>query len=68
MSPKKDIKGINNEELENLITETIENLEKIKEHRLEERGSLSELFEDEIVVTIKNMIDVLRFEYIIRRD
>lgn len=48
----------------NLIEQTIRNLEKIKEHRLEERGSLSELIEDDIVVTLSNMIDVLKFEYL----
>lgn len=54
--------------MKELVIQTIENLEKIKEHRLEERGSLSELLEDEIVVTISNMIDVLRFEYLKRRN
>ena len=46
-----------------LVKQTIDNLEQIKKIRLEEIGMISELIEDEIVITINNMIDVLNFTY-----
>lgn len=50
--------------MKDLIRSTIKNLEKIKSERIEERGTLSSILEDEVVVTIDNMIAVLRFEYL----
>lgn len=47
-----------------LVKQTIDNLEQIKKIRLEEIGMISELIEDEIVITINNMIDVLNFTYL----
>lgn len=53
--------------MKDIVKDTISNLEKIKEKRIEERGSLSSLLEDEVVVTIDNMIAVLKFEYILKK-
>lgn len=50
--------------MKDTVKKAIACLEKIKEERLIEHGSLSELMEDPIVVTIENMIDVLKFEYL----
>lgn len=53
--------------MKDIVKDTIKNLEKIKHRRIEERGSLSTLLEDEVVVTIDNMIAVLKFEYILKK-
>lgn len=53
--------------MKEIVEQTIENLEKIKAHRIEERGTLSQILEDEIVVTIDNMIAVLKFEYLMKK-
>lgn len=50
--------------MKDTVKKAIASLEKIKVERLEEQGSLSELLEDPIIVTINNMIDVLKFEYL----
>ncbi|MCR1809481.1 hypothetical protein [Haploplasma modicum] len=50
--------------MKDTVKKAIVCLEKIKEERQMEQGALSELMEDPIIVTINNMIDVLKFEYL----
>ena len=50
--------------MEGLVFETIENLEKIKALRLEERGLLSQLTDDDVLLLIDSLIDALKSEYL----
>lgn len=52
--------------MECLVFETISKLKDIKKMRLEERGLLSSLAEDEVIVHIDNLIESLTNEYLVQ--
>lgn len=52
--------------MEALVFETINKLKEIKKHRLEERGLLSSLTDDEVIIHIDNLIETLTHEYLVQ--
>lgn len=49
--------------MKEIVVETITNLEKIKEAKIDESNEFSKVVNNEIVLTIDNMIAVLKYEY-----
>lgn len=52
--------------MESLVFQTISQLKEIKRLRLEERGLLSSISEDEVIVHIDNLIESLMNEYLVQ--
>ncbi len=52
--------------MESLVFETIGKLKEIKKLRLEDRGLLSSISEDEVIVYIDNLIEALTAEYLVQ--
>jgi len=52
--------------MESLVFETINKLKEIKKLRLEDRGLLSSISEDEVIVYIDNLIESLTAEYLVQ--
>lgn len=52
--------------MEALVFETINKLKEIKKRRLEERGLLSSLTDDEVIIHIDNLIETLTHEYLVQ--
>jgi hypothetical protein len=50
--------------MKELVLEIIEKLEIIRKHRVEERGLLTKLLEDEVILAINNLTNVLAENYL----
>jgi len=49
--------------MKEIVVDTITNLEKIKEAKIDEANEFSKVVNDEVILTIDNMIAVLKYEY-----